>query len=174
MSYSAVLLSDCNEGGALGAANALGLVPTDLSSSERGSYDVLSESVVGIASISGWGVIFCDSGVFLELEDALGKLSEVSDGRRVFFWLTQSTSGALWFEVHEDGELKRKWLEVEGEVEENEGIPLPQEPDGFFNSDEDEEGVRDEDALFELSDAVTGVKTEEVFACSFAIYPSAL
>jgi hypothetical protein len=174
MSYSAVLLSDCDEAGALVAANVLGLIPPDSSSSERGSYDVLSESVVGIASVSGWGVIFCDSGVFLGLEDALGKLSEASKGRRLFFWLTQSASGGLWFEAHEDGELKRKWLEVEGEVEENEGTPLPQEPEGFFNSDEDEEGERDEDALFELSDAVTGVSTEEVFACSFAIYPSAL
>ncbi len=178
MNYGAVLLSDCKEKDISGIAEILGIIPPNTKSCGQGSCDSLSESLVGITNISGWGVILCDSGIFIEREEIVENLSEnlstVSKECRLFFWLTQSVTGGLWFEYYENGESRRKWLEMEGEVIENEGIPLPQEPEGFFNGEEDEEGERDEEKLLELADAVTGITTEEIFASTFTLYRNAL
>ncbi len=174
MNYGAILLSNCKEKELLGIAEILGIVPPNTKSCGQGSCDSLSESLIGITNISDWGVILCDSNIFMEREEIIENLSTASRERRLFFWLTQSVTGGLWFEYHENGKSKRKWLEIEGKVIENEGAPLPQEPEDFFNEDEDEEGERDEEKIFELVDAVTGITTKDIFACTFTLYKNVL
>lgn len=129
----------------------------------------LEENQIGIAQIGDWGVLVSGCYLFLEKE-ATPILTSFSDNTKVFFVLTESTSAGLWFEYHVNGELIRKWVEVESEVAVNFGEALPQEPGNFFTSEPDEEGDRDEWKLFDLCEKVTQVSTEKLFNNTYEIY----
>jgi hypothetical protein len=108
-----------------------------------------------------WLVYAADINQVLEHEEKLTeKLSPLSKNTKLFMWLTQNVTGALWFEYHENGELKRKWFEIEGEVQSNIGAPLPEEVKGMFTSEEDEDGERDEREVIKVAEKITGINWE--------------
>lgn len=151
--------------GLLGPGAAMAREVSDQSEIGEGDY--------GVCSIGGWGMLFSSSRPYLENE-LTEALSDISCEHDVFFWLTQSTVAALWFEYHEKGKLRRKWVEAESEVHVNEGSPLAQEPPGLFSGARDEEGIRDELRVLELADEITGVSVASVFETPFDVYASGL
>jgi hypothetical protein len=151
-------------------AKRLGLLADGATAHKRASDQSKIESYeLGIAERHGWGLLLLDSEPLLG-DDTTSKLASASGGAELFFWLTQSATAGLWFESHSGGRLRRKWVEVESQVLENIGAPLPQEPPGVFNGDPDEEGERDEFKLMALAEAVTGVTTDELFSMPFAAF----
>jgi len=126
---------------------------------------------IGIAQFGEWCVLVLDCNPFLESE-ATTVLTKYSNNTEIFFLLTESTSAGLWFEYHVNGQLIRKWVEVESQVAVNMGEPLKQEPYEFFTSEPDEEGERDEWKLFELCEKVTQICAEKLFSNCLTVYMS--
>jgi hypothetical protein len=100
-----------------------------------------------------WTWILCDVGAVLT-EPVFELLHKRSSEGRIICALAQSTSGGLWFEVSANGVVIRRWMEIEGNVEFNEGEPFPEEPKGLFNSDKNSE--RDVWSLADLFKEFTG------------------
>ncbi len=170
LSRSAILVRGSDAPAMERVAVRLGLLAEGTASHKRASdQSEIGSHEVGLAERKGWGLLFLDCRPLLG-DDTTAKLSAESKLGEVFFWLTESTTAGLWFENHRDGQLYRKWVEVESEVLENFGAPLPQEPPGFFNSAPDAERERDEYRLLELAEAVTGITTDELFDMPFLAF----
>jgi hypothetical protein len=170
LSKCAVLISETNENELVEICKILGLLSKDFKCVKSGvDQSLIDDEEFGIAVISGWGVIFSDVGPFLEKEYT-DYLSEISKDKKLFYWLTESASGGLWFEYFINGTLIRKWVEIEGEVAVNYGQELPEEPSGLFTSDYDEEEERDEWALFDLAEKLTGISTDIMFDGQYNVY----
>ena len=168
MNRCAILVEKANAGKLFDIGVSLGILTTE-SKNLKSDCDQseLNDNDVGIAEIDGWGVLFTDCLPFLEQEP---KLSRFSENTKIFFWLTESTSAGLWFEYHVNGVLIRKWIEIESKVLVNEGDALVEEPVGFFTSEDDEDGERDEWKIVDLAEKVTKVPSEKLFSDIFDIY----
>ncbi len=132
----------------------------------------IARGEVGIATINQWGVVLYDPKWAFAAKATL-LFPELSVRQRIFFWLTDSVAAGLWFEMHEAGQMTRRWVESECVVLENYGAELPQEPEGFFSSKPDEEGERDEWAVLSLAHAITGFSENELFSVPFTVYQAA-
>jgi len=174
MSRCAILVKNATPADMLRVGLELGVMganPSKLGLSENQSS--IENGEFGVAVANEWGLLFSDSGPYLE-NVATDLLTELSDTNKIFFWLTQSTTAGLWFELHENGILRRKWVEVESQVIENFGTALPEEPENLFTSEHDQEGERDEFKLLQLAEQVTGLSDELLFTMAFEVYASGL
>lgn len=173
LSRCAIYVKGADETELLGLARQLNLIGTGSTESRPAAeQSEIGDDEFGIAVQSGWGVLFLDSGPMLDFE-MTPMLSSASIQRQVFMWLTQSTSGGLWFEFHQGGRLARKWVEVEGEVVESFGPPLDQEPPGLFPAVPDTEGERDEWSVLAVAAAMTGISEDQLFSMPFSVFPIA-
>lgn len=112
---------------------------------------------IAVLELPEWHVVFGDVRPFLE-EGLSSRLSSLSKGGRVFCIIAESASGGLGFELHEHGCQVRRWLEVEGVVDANEGSPLPEEPIGLFTSEPDENDDRDFWKAISIAECITGTR----------------
>jgi hypothetical protein len=96
-----------------------------------------------------------DAGRFLN-EGLSKRLASLSKRGKIFCILAESTTGGLGFELHEGGRELRRWLEVEGVVDANEGSPLQEEPAGVFTRE------RNFWAAVTLAGLVTGTSWDSV------------
>lgn len=127
-----------HEAGGVPASAALATSPVQpfMRKGDEGTLAVLSLA-------NGWRVLW--GWITLEWPDfdALRQgLERASEGGEAVFWFTEGTTGACGFMVFADGRCLRSWQEIEGEVVENEGAPLPGEAPGLFGDEPDSE--RDE------------------------------
>lgn len=124
-------------------------------------WESASEGAVALLELQDWHVVLGDVGPFLN-EGLSTRLASLSKGGKVFCILAESTSGGLGFELHDGGRQLRRWLEVEGVVDANEGSPLQEEPAGLFTSEPDEDGARDFWAAVTLAEQVTGTSWDSL------------
>jgi len=68
-----------------------------------------------------------------------------------------------------NGQLIRKWIQVEGEVAVNIGDELPEEPKDYFNEEFTEE-ERDEWSILALAEKITGISEDIMFDGKYNIY----
>jgi hypothetical protein len=116
---------------------------------------------IAALELSAWHLVFGDVRPFLQ-DSLSNRLSELSTAGKVFCIITEGTSGGLGFELHEGGRQLRKWLEVEGVVDHNEGIPLKEEPDGIFTGEPDFEGERDFWKAVTVAERIVGVSWDSI------------
>ena len=128
----------------------------------------IGDEEFGVTKEGDWVIVFADTAHFLDGE-TLGLLKEWSKSRDIFMWLAQSTTAGMWFEMWRDGQLMRKWVEIEGVVEENTGTELPQETPGYFDGSSREDG-RDEWSTSILAGEITGVTITRIFEMPFSVY----
>ena len=96
------------------------------------------------------------------LDDGLGdigeQLSAASEKGEVLLLTANDTSGGLWFEYHKNGQLKRRWLCADGEVEHNDGEPLNDFDAQTFGAEiDEEEGTPETDILVKIAELITGL-----------------
>ncbi len=122
------------------------------------SYDFLTKKLkLKKAEIKDWLVFAGEISQVIGYEKNITeKLSSLSKNTNLFMWLNQDVTGALWFEYHDNEKLKRKWVEIEGDVIENIGTPLSKEPKNMFSSDGC--GERDKWSIINLAEKITGIK----------------
>lgn len=104
-----------------------------------------------------WIITFIDPSYCLE-KNFISTLTRLSKQTDIFMVLTQSITGGLWFEYHQQGELKRQWIEVEGEILSNLGEPISYES-SFITKESYE---RNEWELFDMIKQVTGFDLNEI------------
>ena len=114
---------------------------------------------------SDWHVLTGDIQLVFDEEKTGRSLSAASKDGEALMIFEQDVTGAAWFEYHKDGQLRRKWANIEGEVEANIGEPL-NENDAKMLTDEvdQEEGAPDFWELEELAETVTGIDWERFSA----------
>ena len=169
LSRCGIYLEGADQATAERCSERLGLIaPAAVSIGIASDQAEISDDLIGVTARNGWGVLFADSGPFLDGQ-VFEQLRTLSMERDIFCWLTQSASAGLWFEFHRKGERIRKWLEVEGVVEANEGAPLAIEPGDFFDSTQDRRG-RDEWSLVALAGTLTGISEDLQFDMPFAVF----
>lgn len=122
---------------------------------------------VALGRFGEWSVVCGNSGLFIRQDHAMA-LDEISRSGRVFMWLTQSVTGGMWFEFHQGGLTRRRWVQIEGEVMECVGEPLPEEPVGMFTEGVSEDW--DESQVIELGEKVTGIAWEALCGMEFEVY----
>lgn len=127
----------------------------------------LGDRVLGVGRSGDWVLVCGHSGLFFG-NDPAAALDEISRTGRVFMWLTQSVTGGMWFEFHQDGAMRRRWVQIEGEVMECAGEPLPEEPAGMFSESADED--RDESHVIELGERVTGISFQSILEMELEVY----
>ena len=114
---------------------------------------------------SNWHVLTGDIELVFDEEKTGRSLAVASKGGEALMIFDQDVTGAAWFEYHKDGQLRRKWAEIESEVEANIGEPLNEYDAKMFTDEVDEEegppGIWE---LEELAQAVTGIAWERFSA----------
>lgn len=129
-----------------------------------------------IGDVSGsWSVILGSPYALLpRMETLSSALTEQSRGRRVFFWYTQSSNGGVIFEIHEDGALRRKWIESEGQIVEDVGTPVPEE-EGLVDRLGHEGGpLHSEWTVIALAEKMTGLTVDDHFEMQGPVYAPVL
>jgi hypothetical protein len=149
-------------------ARTLQLLKPDALPARQAPEDELEDHELGIANARGWHILFMSPNQFLT-GAVHSPLMRLSYGGRIFFWLAQGKSG-LWFELHENGVVKRSWLYGDGIVEASLGRPLPQEPYGKFPDEADPDGHFDEWDVIELGVLTTGIMMGDLFSLPCAAY----
>lgn len=86
------------------------------------------------ARVAGWTVVCGDYPPDMLDDGETARLAELSRGRKVVRWATQSVTGAVGLDVFDDGAHRRSFWQMEGEVERDLGEPLPGEPAGGFQA----------------------------------------
>jgi hypothetical protein len=84
------------------------------------------------ARVAGWTVVCGDVPVHMLEDDETARLADLSRDRVVVRWATESVTGAIGLDVFDNGEHRRGFWQMEGEVSRNVGAPLPGEPPGGF------------------------------------------
>ena len=113
---------------------------------------------------SNWCVLLGDISLCFD-EEPGAHLSAASKGGEVMMIFTQDVTGGAWFEYHKGGQLRRKWMEVESEVEANIGEPLNEfDAEHFTDEIDEEEGPPDTWELVELAEAITGIPWDSLSA----------
>ena len=112
-----------------------------------------------------WCVLLGEISLVFDEEKTGQSLSAASKGGEVMMIFEQDVTGAAWIEYHKDGQLRRKWVAIEGELEANIGEPLNDFDAGKFGDEIDEdEGVPDIWEMVELAEGVTGIPWESLSA----------
>jgi uncharacterized protein DUF6928 len=139
---------------------------------ERG-FDVEDGLRIG-AAVGPWSCILGSPHALLpHMEHLSNALTAQSHGRKILFWYTQSASGGVVFEIHENGALRRRWAEAEGEVFENVGAPVPEE-EGLVDRDNHEGGpLHSEWTVLDLAAKMTGISVDEHFEMDGPVYAAA-
>jgi hypothetical protein len=115
-----------------------------------------------------WGDVFFGWDTAEEARTALDQLAE--EVTEVLHWGVESVVSAQGFTLWREGRCVRSWWEMEGEVTENEGEPLPFEPPDLYTNAPDSEGVRDEwQVVVPPVEAVVG-PWEEVAGLNMVVY----
>ena len=167
MSRCAIYLSECDEAEAVRIAIDIGILDACEAPIRKVSdQSEVHESEIGVSSIGNWAVIFGDSDGFIDGEH-FASITSYSKERSVFCWLTQSTCGGLWFELHRNNELRRKWIQIEGVVEMNFGEKLHEEASNVFTSDPDS---GEEEEILDLAGRITGITDNQIFNIPFTVY----
>ena len=127
---------------------------------------------IRLGEVGGWSVILgSPEALWPHLETLSAKLAAQSPGRKIFFWLTESASGTVFFELHENGELRRKWAEGEGTVLEDVGEPIPEEA-GVVDRENHESGpLHDEWTVMEIAEKLTGLSVDQQCDLEGPLYP---
>lgn len=173
LSAGAIYVSEPGVG--LDVATSLGLVARGISPikhTEPG-FDVGDGIRVGV-NTGAWSVLLGAPDALLpHMEGLTEKLSAQSGGRKVLFWYTQSSTGGVIFEVHENGALRRKWIESEGQVFEDIGTPTPEE-EGMVDRAAHEGGpLHSEWSVIALAEKMTGVTVDQHFEMNGPVYAPA-
>ena len=114
---------------------------------------------------SNWCVLLGDISLAFNEEKTEQCLSAASKGGEVLMILSQDVTGGAWFEYHKDGQLHRKWVEIESEVEANIGEPLNDfDAEHFTDEIDEEEGPPDTWELVELAEGITGIPWDDLSA----------
>ena len=166
MSRCAIYLEDCDLPNAVRIAKASGLIdvlalPIRSVSDQSGIF----HGEIGFAEYGGWALIFADPDMILDQGGFENFASRVGS-RKLLCWLTVSASGGLWFEIHENGRLVRKWVQGDGSVEENFGDEIPGE-EGNFTMDPDGGG---EWEIVDFAGEITGITCDVLFKIAFEVY----
>jgi hypothetical protein len=121
-----------------------------------------------------WSVILLSPEVFYRVAETLSpSLSGLSRGGRVVSWYTQSASAGVVFEVHEAGDVRRRWVEAEGEILEDVGTPL-QEEEGLIDPEDFEGGPHhDEWSVLALVERLTNISVDTHFEMTGVVYAAA-
>ena len=169
LSASVIYISEPEVG--LKSAVSLGLVKEGATPLKVADPGFPTDGDVRISCAKGWSV------VMLSMEDDALRLSDLlstlSKGRKVFFWCTQSTAGLVWFEMHIDGALRRRWGEAEEQVMEQIGEPLPEEH-GLVDMTTYESGpIHDEWSMLSLTESLTGLSQDDHFENTGPMYAAA-
>ena len=169
LSRCAILISDVNENETVNLAKKLGLISKEpICINEKTDQSEISKGQVGINVVENWGIIFSEVDPFFQ-KDFNEIFSKISKNKKMFTWLIESSSGGLWFDFFNNGQLIRKWIQVEGEVAVNMGDELPEEPKGYFNEEFTEE-ERDEWSILALAEKITGISEDIMFDGKYNIY----
>lgn len=171
LSAGAIYVSEPNVG--KDVATRLGLTKSNgFAHSEKG-FDVGEGLRVGITA-APWSVILGSPDALLpHMEKLSGALTELSQARKIVFWYTQSASGGVIFEIHENGALRRKWVEAEGQVFEDVGEPVPEE-EGLVERENHEGGpLHSEQTVLALAEKITGIKVDDHFEMDGLVYAAA-
>ena len=136
----------------------MALISPESVAKDQGSLsDGAEDGRIALLEDPNWHIILGDVRAFL-VDDISDRLSAVSSRGRVFCIIAESTSGGLVFELHENGKVRRKWMEVDGVVTANLGEPLPEEPHGLFTDSRDADGERDFWKAVTVAEGVTGLQ----------------
>lgn len=171
LSAGAIYVSEPNVG--KDVATRLGLINSNgFPHSEKG-FDVGEGLRIGTTG-APWSVILGSPDALLpHMENLSGALTELSHARKILFWYTQSASGGVIFEIHENGALRRKWVEAEGQVFEEVGEPVPEE-EGLVDRENHEGGpLHSEWTVLALVEKITGIKVDDHFEMDGLVYAAA-
>jgi hypothetical protein len=145
---------------ALHAAVQLGFITEDSvqldESHLRTGFDL--DEAIRVLDTPSWSCILLSPEALLpHLENISTMLSELSENRKLFFWFTTSSSGAVLFECHEDGVMTRQWIEAEGQIMVDAGTALPEEH-GLIDVENHEGGAfHDGSTVLRLVERLTGI-----------------
>jgi hypothetical protein len=173
LSAGAIYISE--PGVAYTVATRVGLLDAGSAAVEHTAqgFDMKDGVRLGVAE-GQWSLILASPDALLPLMDEMSRLlTEESKGRRILLWCAQSASGGAMFEVHEDGALKRRWVEAEGQVFEDVGEPVPEEA-GLVDRQNHEGGpLHSEWTLLELAAKITGIAVDQHFEMNGPVYAAA-
>lgn len=85
-------------------------------------------AIVGEAA--GWTIVCGGYPPDMVTDDEAARLADLSHGRTVLRWATESVTGAEALDLFAGGELRRRFWQMEGEVTGSEGDPVDGEPPG--------------------------------------------
>jgi hypothetical protein len=174
LSAGAIYVSEAGVGKDLAAR--LGLIKPGSAPIKHGEkgFDVKDGLRIGAAADGAWSCILGSPHALMpRMEHLSTALTEQSQGRKIFFWYTQSASGGVVFEIHENGALIRRWVEAEGEVFEDVGDPIPEE-EGLVDRDNHEGGpLHSEWTVLDLAAKMTGISVDEHFDMAGPVYAAA-
>ncbi|WP_141513335.1 hypothetical protein [Ramlibacter sp. WS9] len=173
LSAGAIYVSEAGVGKDL--AERLGLIKpgsAPVKHAEKG-FDVEDGLRIGAADGSWSCILGSPHALLPRMEHLSNDLTGQSHGRKILFWFTQSTSGGVVFEIHENGTLLRKWVEAEGKVFEDIGDAVPEEG-GLVDRDTHEGGpLHSEWTVLELAARMTGISVDEHFDMDGPVYAAA-
>jgi len=122
---------------------------------------MINEPQVGINVFDNCAVLLADPLVERQYSD---ELLELSQNKKIFFWVTVSAVGGVWFEYYQNGELVRNLVYVEGELAEDFGDKLKEE--AFLEDGEE----LDESDVIELSYRVMDISSDIMFDGKYKRY----
>lgn len=158
LSQGTVIADNITKEEALNMAIDLGLLPLDyqfLRISE--SYSSIKRDEIGLVFINNQAVIISEPGFYTKA-DPTDILTNLSKNRKILFWMTVSAIDGIWYSIHENGQLTRMWVKMEGEIQINEGSTTV------------EMAIEDASDLMEFAETITGVTPNEMFDSSFEVY----
>ena len=173
LSAGAIYVSEPGVG--LELASHLGLIKRGASPIKHAESGFDVKDGVRIAAVpQSWSVILGAPRALLPRMSKLSQaLTDQSKGRKILFWYTQSSTGGVMFEVHEDGVLQRKWIESEGQVIEDLGAPVPEE-EGLVDRANHESGpLHSEWTVIAIAERMTGITVDQHFEMQGSVYAAA-
>lgn len=173
LSAGAIYISE--PGVANEVATRLGLLKPGATPSQHAEKGFDLDDGIRIGDVEGkWSVILGSPDALLPRMDNLSDaLTEESHGRSILFWYTQSATGGVIFEVHEDGVLRRRWVESEGEVFADIGQTIPEE-EGLVDRLNHEGGpLHSERTVIDIAEKMTGISIEQHFEMGGPVYAAA-
>lgn len=115
-----------------------------------------SHLTVMASNTANWNVMMGNSAQCFD-ELLTDQLSAASKHGEILMMLSQDVTGGLWFEYHKDGDLRRQWICIEGEVHANIGRPLNDIDAENFTDCVDIENMPSFETLTKLAETITGV-----------------
>ena len=128
----------------------------------------VDEDEVADGTVDDYRLIIMEPSLFLD-EKLTDILSSISVDGSVFMLFIQNVTGGIWFEYHEQGMLKRQWVEIESVIQSNLGASLNDLDATIFADSSDENEPRDPQKALELAEDVMGIKFDK-FSGIFNMY----